>query len=165
MTSSGKYYGLLLIALYLFSPISGFAFASPVFHDNGLPGMDYSYLSSNATQPDQNLPTSEEQESNSDELNCSCFCHIPSIHLVVPYSPLTSSLETKEKYRILSGVYFSIFVPPQNLSWFPDEYSSYPWFMPVHGGELLIGPFFKTLSSLFWWCFAANGKLFRFERI
>jgi hypothetical protein len=116
MMSPGKYYGLLLIALYLFSPISGLAFTGPVFYNNGLPGMDDSYLSSNATQPDQGLPSSEEQESDSDELNCSCFCHIPSIHFVVPYLPLTSNQKTAERHQILPEVYFSIFVPPQNIS-------------------------------------------------
>jgi len=109
----GKYYGSLFIALYLLSPLAGFALANQTATDYRLSDTCCFSTDANSANPAQNNSNCEAQDNDVNDDDGSCPCHMISVSFSCPYAPLSTRLEVMETYKKLPTTYASIFVPPQ----------------------------------------------------
>jgi hypothetical protein len=105
---------VLLIILYLFIPVMGFAHVD-------VPDIATADLRSSdgvAGAPCEQCPCSDEQGSHCcDAASCSCAFHSPPVQgIQVCYAPVVSMSRHTDSFWLLPQIYSSIFVPPQNLS-------------------------------------------------
>jgi len=113
-----KHMALLLIILYLFIPVMGFAHVTAP--DVGV--TDIRSIDRLADSPCDHCPCSDEEGSHCcDTSSCSCSFHSPPEQGVqVNYAPVVIITRHTDSFWLLPQVYSSIFVPPQNLS--PDVF-------------------------------------------
>jgi len=119
MHLSFRHMSALLIILYLFIPVMGFAHA-------GVPDAgttDIRSLCAVAGSPCDHCPCSEEQGSPCCDTDfCSCSFHSPPVQGVqVRYAPVVVIARRTESFWMLPQVYLPIFVPPQNQ--LPERFS------------------------------------------
>ncbi|HIJ87022.1 MAG TPA: hypothetical protein HPP97_04970 [Desulfuromonadales bacterium] len=108
-------FATVLIAVYMFLPVSNFASAATLELD----GSSCQVVSSLATTaPCDTCPCSDSHGSDCcDTTFCSCSCHAPLSHgLLLSYAPEMSIECFLEPSWSLLQVYRSIFVPPQNFA-------------------------------------------------
>jgi len=113
MNSVEKFCWSLLIVLYLFSPNSSLVTANQNFQDNESSGKSYFSASTTSATIGQCLSNCVADDSDIDESDSFCTCHMPMNLFNCTYSPFTANFDTKEKTKLLPDVYSSIFVPPQ----------------------------------------------------
>jgi hypothetical protein len=108
-----RHMAVILIVLYLFIPVMGFAHVdapgtgiTAVISIDGVLG-----------SPCDRCPCSDDQGSHCcDTAYCSCAFHSPPVQGVqVSYAPFMIITRNSDSFRMLPQVYRTIFVPPQNL--------------------------------------------------
>jgi hypothetical protein len=105
---------MLLIILYLFIPVMGFAHAGVA----DVVVTDIRSIDRFAASPCDHCPCSDGQGTHCcDTASCSCAFHSPPAQGVqVNYAPIVSITRHRDSFWFLPQVYGSIFVPPQNRS-------------------------------------------------
>jgi hypothetical protein len=102
----------LLIIIYLFIPVMGFAHVG----DQGVAATEIRSIGAVAGAPCGHCPCGDEQGSHCCDTGCcSCAFHSPPVEVLQPgYAPVVVIARHTESFRMLPQVYLSIFVPPQN---------------------------------------------------
>lgn len=102
----------LLIILYLFIPVMGFAHVAVINVD----ATEIGSIDAATGSPCEQCPCSDEQGSRDCDTGCcSCAFHSPPVQSAQPsYAPIVIISRHAESFWMLPQVYLSIYVPPQN---------------------------------------------------
>lgn len=115
-----RHMAVLLIIVYLFIPVMGFAHVDAP----AVARLDVRSIDGVVGSPCDHCPCSDERDSRCcDTVFCNCAFQSPPVQGVkLIYAPVMLITRNSESFRKLPQVYSSIFVPPQNrlLTGFSD---------------------------------------------